>query len=197
MSIRTRIDDAKILWENEHFEGAVVSIIIAFAATARKRYPRNQQYDDPTAFKSFIRDELRKITNGPTINVSFYYRGDNYRSIEDLIYIFIRCELIHEATLPNDIELTQPVFDPSVPIGRNPDGQPFEPGLGNHLILEDTLGFPIGWIWNMIRVIVEAPENSDLFRDYTCPIPDGYSFNAGFLLTYPDEHPERFPPNRP
>ncbi len=195
MSVRTRIDDAKVLWENERYEGAVLIVIAAFAGTARKRYPRND-YPDNEAFKRFIVDDLSKITNGPTINASFYYRGDNYKKVEDLIYIFIRCELMHEGSLPSDMYLTQPVFEPHSPFGQNPDGQPYDTGIFNHLILEETLGFPIGWIWNMIRVIVEAPENSELFRDYPCPIPSGYDFNAGFKLTYPDEHPERFPPNR-
>ena len=195
MSIRSRIEDAKVLWENERLEGAAIQLLIAFAGTVRKRYPRGK-YRDAEAFKRFIKDEELKITNGPK-GVTFYYDGKHDVPVENIIYKFIRCSLIHEGSLPANIELTVPEVEETGPIGRNPEGEPYDTTIFNRLSVYDTLGFPLGWVWNLIRVIVEAPENKEEFEDYDCPVPKGYSFNAGLIFSYPDEHPERFPPNRP
>ncbi len=181
MSIRDRIEDAKILWEAGRLEGAIVQVLIAVAGTVRKRYPRPMS--DCKAYTNFIRDEIAKITNGPTINVDFYYDGKHHVALEHIIYKFIRCGLVHNGCLPKTITMTQPVIS---------DGKLF-----NLLDLSDVMGFPIGWIWNLIRVVAEAPENGNEFPNSTYPLPDGYSILAGFQLHYPDEHPERFPPNAP
>ena len=194
MSIRQRIEDAKILWENDRFEGAIIHILIALAGTIRKRYPK-KEYSDTKAFRLFIKDEVLKITNGPE-GFPIYYDGKANIPVEDILYKFIRCELIHEGSLPTNIELTKPEFEKCDPFGKNPDGKPYDTGIFNHLKLYEILGFPIGWIWNMLKVIVDAPENIDEFIDYDCPIPENYSFYAGLKLSYPDENPERFPPNR-
>src|SRR5258708_24111477 len=39
VSVRERIEDAKILWDAGRKEGAFIMILIAVATTARKRYP--------------------------------------------------------------------------------------------------------------------------------------------------------------
>ena len=195
MSVRARIEDAKSLWEAGHQEGAVIMVLIAVAATVRKRYPRPMP--DSQAYKAFIRKELPKITNGPTRNVAFYFRHNHHRSIEDIIYTFIRCELLHEGALPKDIRLTDPVVGDGKAFGKSPADTPYDGQVMNKLVLEDVLGFPIGWIWNLIRVVAEAEENKSEFPGGAYPVPEGYSVKAGFLLEYPDEHPERFPPNAP
>lgn len=195
MSVRARIEDAKALWTAGRQEGAVISVLIAVAATVRKRYPKPMP--DSKAYKRFIRDELAKITYGPTENVAFFFRGNHHCPIEEIIYTFIRCELLHEGALPNDIRLTDPVAGNGEPSGKSPDGTPYDGKLFNKLVLEDVLGFPIGWVWNLIRVVAEAPENQREFPDGVYPVPEAYSVKAGLRLEYPDEHPERFPPNAP
>lgn len=195
MSVKDRIEDAQVLWEKDHWEGAVSMVLIAVAATVRKRYP--MPMPDNIAYKRFIQDELSKITNGPQINVAFYFDGDPHVPIEDIIYTFLRCELLHEGRLPDNITLTKPVPGDGKPIGKSPDGSPYDGKLFNRLVLDDVLGFPIGWIWNLIRVVAEAPENRADFSDGSYPLPNGYSVSAGLQLEYPDEHPERFPPNAP
>ncbi len=195
MSVRERIEDARILWEANRIEGAAIHVLIAFAATVRKRYPIPMK--DCDAFKAFISDEVAKITNGPTKNVAFYYDGKHGVTIEDIIYKFIRCELVHEGKLPENIEFTHPVPDTKGPFGRSPSGEPYDGKLFNHIKLNEVLGFPLGWIWNLIRVVAEAPENKHEFLDGSYPIPANYSVNAGLKLEYPDDHPDRFPPNSP
>lgn len=112
MSIRDRIEDAKLLWRDGRKEGAFIQILITAAATARKRYPRppkgvkpvpaNQRpqpgeyANDSNAFKTFILDEMEKITGGPKYGVAF----------------------------------------------------------------------PEFWMWNLARVVAQAPENQGLFADY-------------------------------
>jgi hypothetical protein len=59
--------------------------------------------------------------------------------------------------------------------------------------LNDVLGFPLGWVWNLIRVVAEAPENKDEFPDASYPTPPGYSVNAGIEVSYPDDQPDRAP----
>lgn len=192
MSVSERITDAEVLWKAGRVEGAVVQVLIAFAGTVRKRYPRPEP--DGTAFAKFIHDEIGKITNGPTENVRFFYAGTPNVSLEDIVYKAIRCNLVHEGQLPSNIELTSPEAGDGKPFGgkdgRRHDGRHF-----NRLALYDVLGFPIGWIWNLVRVVAEAPENTVEFPCREYPIPAGYSVNAGLKLDYPDEHPERFPPN--
>lgn len=195
MSVRERIYDAKILWEAGRLEGAVIQILIAFAATVRKRYPK-KSYHDNVAMKAFILEDIVKITNGPRENVAFYHDG-KYMSLESFLYTIIRCKLVHEGCLPDTMVFTLPEKGDGIPKGKAPDGNPYDCLLMNHLKLEDVTGFPIGWIWNLIRVVAEAPENKNDFEDCKYPLPDGYSINAGIALTYPDEHPERFPPNAP
>jgi len=189
MSVRARIEDAEVLWKAGRLEGAVIQVLIAVGATVRKRYPKPM--GDNKAFKQFIHDEIAKITNGPTTNVDFYYDGKHHVGVEDIIYKFIRCNLVHEGKLPETIVFTQPVVGDGSPVGRY-DGKLF-----NKLALHDVMGFPIGWIWNFVRVVAEAPENKGEFSDGFYPIPDGYSVSAGFQLDCPDEHPDRFPPNAP
>ena len=195
MSVRARIEDAKVLWKADRLEGAVIQVLIAVAATVRKRYPRPMP--DGDAFKRFVHDEIVKITNGPTINVEFYHDGNYHERVEDIIYTFIRNKLVHEGELPETIVFTQPVLGHGKPFGRAPNGLPYDGKLFNKIALNDVMGFPIGWIWNFVRVVAEAPENKGEFPDGNYPIPDGYSVSAGFSVEYPDEHRDRFPPNAP
>lgn len=195
MSVKDRIEDARILWENDRIEGAVIQVLIAVAGTVRKRYPIPMP--DSEAFKKFVFDEIEKITNGPKVNVDFYFCGEPHTPLEDIIYKFMRCTLVHEGSLPETIILTQPIPGDGKPFGKSPDGTPYDGKLLNALALYDVLGFPVGWVWNLVRVVAEAPENKGEFPDGKYPFPEGYSSSAGLQLQYPDEHPERFPPNAP
>jgi len=56
MSIRERLDDARILFAQGRRDGALLSVLIAVAATSRRRYPRTTMRDDE-AFIRFLLDE--------------------------------------------------------------------------------------------------------------------------------------------
>jgi hypothetical protein len=151
---------------------------------------------DGEAFRKFLLEEMGKITNGPEYGVRLYYAGKANVPLGRIVYDVIRCGLMHEAQLPKSVVFTPPEPGPGRPFG-GADGKRYDGKLMNRVALNEVFGFPLGWIWNMIRVVAEAPENKDEFADGTYPVPDGYSTDAGLVLEYPDEHPERFPPNAP
>jgi hypothetical protein len=173
MSVRDRIEDAKVLWQAGRKEGAFVQILIAVAATARKRYlkapkgskpvpdgqrPRPGEYaSDGTAFKTFLLDEMDKITGGMKYNVAFPFQGREKVPLEEILYAHLRCHMVHEGETPPSITFTEPVVA---------DGKSH-----STLRLTDPLGLPEFWLWNMARAVAQAPENGELFRDYAINNP--------------------------
>ena len=100
MSIRTRLEDALCLWNAGRKEGAWIQVLIAAAATARLRYPR--PIGDKDAFTRFIREVTMTILDpsqparaAPGIGMLL---GD-YMTLDELIYVHMRCHLLHEAEL--------------------------------------------------------------------------------------------------
>jgi hypothetical protein len=167
LGIRRRIEDARVLWQAGRKEGAFSQILIAVAATARKRYPPppkgakpvpddqrphlGEGARDGNAFKTFILDEMETITGGPKYNVAFPFQGQ-VTPLEDILYENIRCVLVHEGGLPDNISLSEPVHEGKKKL--------------NVVQLRDPLGFPEGWINNLLIAVVQAPENKPIFDDW-------------------------------
>lgn len=90
------------------YEGALLMLLIAVAATSRKRYPLGtksqnspaKDMGDGEAFKTFLRDEMWRLVKEHDDTVRF--RGQKI-PIEDFLYKFLRCELVHEGKLPIDL----------------------------------------------------------------------------------------------
>lgn len=76
MSIRSRLEDATVLFSACRPEGAFVQVLIAAAATSRRRY-KPDEWDDAESFKNFIYDELGVITNGSKYGVALPFQGRN------------------------------------------------------------------------------------------------------------------------
>ena len=106
--IQARIEDAGVLADNGRYEGALLMILVAVAATSRKRYPKNTGVSDRDAFTRFLRDEMWELVKDPPDGIEF--RGQK-RPIEEFLYEFLRCELIHEGGVPLDL---QPMHDGAV-----------------------------------------------------------------------------------
>jgi len=136
-----------VLWNAGHKEGAFILVLVATAATARKRYPRPEK--DSISFRRFLSDEMGIITGGPKYNVAFPFQGRDKVPLTEIIYHHLRCQLVHEGEMPHTITFSPPLVH---------DGQ-----LCNVLKLEDPLGFPEGWVWNLADAVARAPENKAEF----------------------------------
>src|SRR5580698_1075904 len=94
--IKTRINDAIFLWDNNRKESAFILVLISLAALSKMRYPTNKDGD---AFRKVFQD-FRKGS------LKIEFRGE-LESIENIFYEWIRCYLIHEAEIPFDIEFIE------------------------------------------------------------------------------------------
>ncbi len=146
MSILNRLDEADLLWQQGKKEGAWALVLIAAAATARKRYPKPAS--DRKAFTTFIRDVQETIMYGrspakPMPKIIF-----GTISIEDLLYQEMRCYLVHEAELPSSTtiapsKLVDGKLQATLKVGDA--GNPHE--------------IPDFWVLHLAQAIREAPEN--------------------------------------
>jgi hypothetical protein len=140
MSIADRIADAKLLWDNEHHEGAFLCVLVATAATARKRFPGDT---DKTAFIKFVE-------NSTKVRMGLEYKGE-LQSIEFIFYKFMRCQLVHEGELPPDIKFSQEM-EPGQMSARA-GGAP-----------EYILKIGKGWYFHLVHAVKTAPENDGQFK---------------------------------
>jgi hypothetical protein len=93
--IHDRIQDAEILWKNYRFEGAFLVALCAVAAVAKQRYSNLK--GDGEKFKRLLGDSMQ-------VKLSVEYRGTCH-PIECILYKWMRCKLVHEGSLPDDIKL--------------------------------------------------------------------------------------------
>jgi hypothetical protein len=95
MSIANRLADARYLWKAGRVEGAFLNVLVATAAAARTVFP--DEKSDRRAFELFVASTSRA-------KVAVEFRGQLH-SIEHILYVWLRCELVHDGTIPLDIEL--------------------------------------------------------------------------------------------
>ena len=94
MSAEDRLKDAELLWAYGRREGALLSIMIAVAASARSAHPALKDQD---AFVTFLKSRH-------TWTISVEYQGKHWE-LDQLFYKWLRCELVHKAGLPVDIRI--------------------------------------------------------------------------------------------
>lgn len=95
-----RVEDARLLWEEGRRESGLLLACVAIAARARQDYPDAR---DGEAFTRVISDAL-------SARISVEYRGELW-PIEQLLYVWVRCELVHNAAVPLDIEIDDELGD--------------------------------------------------------------------------------------
>lgn len=142
MGVKDRIIDARLLYANGRKEGALLFVLVAVAATARKRYPFGRKRDSD-AFTSFLSEELPKVMGVGKLTVKF---RDEMILLQDLLYKFVRCNLTHEAELPKDIFFVQ----------------------GNELTVsvdDDKITFSDRLIDILAQTVCDADENKDEFKE--------------------------------
>ena len=87
MSIEDRLRDVRVLYDQERFEGAMLSAMIAAAATSRLRYPYPANKDS-FAFPAFLHSEFSGCCK-----VS--YEGA-WHPLATFLYRWVRNSLAHE-----------------------------------------------------------------------------------------------------
>lgn len=135
--IKRRLEDAILLWKEGRQEGAFLSVLIAVAATARKRYPKAK---DRESFEQFLKDSH-------TVRLSVEYRSECH-PIEHVLYKWLRCQLVHEGGIPIDIQFMEEAKHGSMTVRAG--GAP-----------EYILKIGTGWFHHMINSVMQAPENSN------------------------------------
>jgi hypothetical protein len=155
MSVRKRLEEALLLWENGKAEGAWIQVLSAVAAIAKQRYP-NSNIKDNYRFKEYIRDVSPQIYNPSCPPISGGGRvqiilgsdtNQNKMPLEDLIYTHMRCYLFHEACLSESVGLSR---------SRIVNGK-----LSAQLVVGKTHMIPDFWVLNLAKAAAESPENAE------------------------------------
>lgn len=153
MSIRTRVEDAMILYAIGRPEAALLCALVAISATAKRRRPRGtpsvqhpgKQMRDREAFEAFVKEEMPRICR--VVNCNVQYRGQLH-ALEHIFYKWLRCELAHDAALPQDIAFEPDPSPGTTRLQVRPDG---------------VLVLSYGWLDGLADAVIHAPENADQF----------------------------------
>lgn len=142
MSIRSRVEDAELLWREGRPEAALLMALVAVSATARRKYPECKR--DGEGFE-------RLLLAARKWRLSLEFRGSQV-PIERLLWKWLRCELVHEAGLPVDIALT--------PVGGAGELSVRAGGAPTY-----ELHLSEAWLHHVLDVVVYDHVNQDLFPE--------------------------------
>jgi len=140
MSIKSRIEDALLLYQNGRYEGAFLNALVAVAATSRHEI-QDRSIGDRECFEKFLDKKRRGV-------IKIEFRGELH-TVPHIFYKWFRCELVHEGGLPIDVEFIK-TEDMSIRAGGAP---------------EYILKISHGWFHWLINSVIEAPCNEKDFRD--------------------------------
>jgi hypothetical protein len=140
MSIRSRIEDAILLYQSGRYEGAFLNALVAVAATARLEDP-NHTMRDGECFEAFLEKQRKGV-------LQIEFRGE-LNSIPHIFYKWFRCELVHEGGLPIDVQFID-TDEMSIRAGGAP---------------EYVLKISTGWFKWLINSVVTAPCNASEFAE--------------------------------
>ena len=148
-----RIQAATRLWNDGFKEDAAVLVFIATAAISRLRYPQGQGHTDRSAFTEFVREQIATITKGATNKPLQFPKTTKLPGVkvtenvplEDIFYGTWRCVMIHEASWPTEVYLTETRTDSeySTCIELPPDGR---------------IGLPEEWILGLAFAVENSAE---------------------------------------
>ncbi len=147
MSVKQRTDDALLLYRSDRHEGALLSTLIAIAATARKRRDRSA-CGDKESFTKFVGEEMLVITRGAARNFNVRFRAERM-PLQQFFYVFLRCELVHEGRLPDDVRFISPDDAGGIRIS----------------VSEKSIELSRNWLDGLYNAVRFAPENSDEFPE--------------------------------
>lgn len=139
MSVHERLADAQCLYEQGRYDGALTILLIAVAATSRKRFTHAVVPKDGDAFSQFVDEEFRTIT-GTSMQISIQNMNVEHQgqavTIGRYLYRLLRNRLIHEGRMPEHIRF---VRHPLIFIGKQQGitilNHYFLQGLANAVLL--------------------------------------------------------------
>jgi hypothetical protein len=159
MSIQTRLEEAQLLLEHGRYEGALLCVLIALAATAQRRFPRGKtksiqnpknKMGDGEAFQTFVTQEIPNVI--PASDLSFELHGKQ-RPLGEVLYKWMRCHSVHEAELAPEIEFVPDVMSGTFSMVSSKTRQP------------TRIIFTYSLILILAEMVAQAPENVDLPSD--------------------------------
>lgn len=159
MSIRELVQDALFLAENGRHLGALTVLMAAVAGSSKKTFPKGtksrekpeKEMSDRETFTLFLGGRIHKLLLGGIsmhevgksgINVEFEGKSHD---IADILYKYYRCELIHDGSLPENVE-----FASANQLGEN------TAGLENRLMLTISTGNKLSISHSLISLLVRA-----------------------------------------
>jgi len=138
---------------------ALIQVCIAIDATSKKEFTGKLGKKQSHRYKAFLKKHQAFITRvstgkleiaGPILfTISGPGRPIKCRTLEEILYNLIRCALVHEGSLPNQVQITNENV-----MGVTSDGK----------VLISI---------NLIRALIMAVACSDVNRDQR--VPEGYS----------------------
>jgi hypothetical protein len=173
MSVRARIEDALLLWQNGRKHGAWIQVLIAAAATSRIRFPRPAT--DREAFTAFIRevtptifDSKRPAISGGVTVVLYDRVPQEGVHLDHVFYTHLRCNLVHEAILPSEVELCNSTISGDGTMASN---------FGGKGSAESPVKIPDFWVLNLAKAVAEAPENATACAGLFTTTDTGFQIN--------------------
>lgn len=119
MSIQSFLDSSKILYDNERYDAALCLVCTAIDACSSKEYP-SKGNNTTERYKLFLKDHFATIcrygfpgieANNIRIKINVNKKElrtdkNGYVDMEQIIYHVIRCGLVHECNIDENIEFT-------------------------------------------------------------------------------------------
>lgn len=107
MAISDRVHEGLLKIDEHDIDNALIQLSIAVDATAKKMYPKQKIGQRIRSFLAEKRDFIWwSLLNGlPNANGEFClsFADKGYVSIEEIMYKYIRCSLLHEGEMPTSI----------------------------------------------------------------------------------------------
>lgn len=170
MTIREQVEDASFLAQNGRYVGALTTLMLAVAASARRTFPKGtkssekpkDEMSDREAFTLFLGGRIRKILfgdfGGPdegTSGISVSFRNAQH-DVAYVLYKYYRCELVHDGELPEDVEFSG-ANQHSTGLNISNCGLQVSISTGNKMVLDH------GWIDLLREAVTNARCNGAEF----------------------------------
>ncbi len=166
MSVRHRLEDAIILSTIGRKDGALLSALVAVAATSRLRFPEMTQSNwhpkepmrDGEAFQTFLTEETESVYGtGLRLQITAPFPDPKKPSgsTTDLshpaiLYKYVRCALAHEGGLPHTVEFRSHADNAL---------------HASYVASENKFVFSENWLGSLVRAVVFAQENDAHFEE--------------------------------